>query len=97
WLTAGLHSQIWQVPKKDLVGTLQVLLQEQRLKIAADLSEVPTLVDELMNFRMKPSSPSTDPLLAWRVGPQDDLIFALATAAGWFERGQKRLWVRYGV
>jgi hypothetical protein len=42
---------------------------------------VPTLIDELMNFRMKPTPPSTDPLVAWREGPQDDLIFAFAFAA----------------
>jgi hypothetical protein len=47
-LTAALDSQIWQVPKEDLVGTLQFLFQEQRLKIAADLPEAPTLVDELI-------------------------------------------------
>jgi hypothetical protein len=93
-LSASLDFGNWQVPKKDLVGTLQVLLQEQRLKLAADLSEVPTLVDELMNFRMKPLSPSTDPLLAWRERSQDDLIFALAVAAWWIERGRLTLWVR---
>jgi hypothetical protein len=50
--------------------TLQVLLQGQRLKVAAELPEVPTLVDELMNFRMKAAPQSTDPLAAWREGPQ---------------------------
>jgi hypothetical protein len=93
-LVADMDAGFWQVPKKDLVGTLQVLLQEQRLKIAAVLPEVPTLVDELMNFRMKPPSPSTDPLLAWREGPQDDLLFAIAVAAWWIERGLKKLWIR---
>jgi hypothetical protein len=93
-LTAALDSGIWQVPKKDLVGTLQSLLQEQRLKIAAELPDVPTLVHVLMNFRMKPQSPSTDPLLAWRDGLQDDLIFAAALAAWWIERARQTLWVR---
>jgi hypothetical protein len=63
-LVTILDSGIWQVPKKDLVGTLQVLLQDQRLKVAARLPDVPTLVDELMNFQMKPVPPSTDPLAA---------------------------------
>ncbi len=87
---------LWQVPKKDLVGSLQVLLQDKRLQIAAQLPEVPTLVDELLNFQMKPAPVSTDPLAAWREGPQDDLLFAIAISAWWVERGRQRAWVRYG-
>jgi hypothetical protein len=75
------------VPKKDLVGTLQVLLQEQRLKIAAQLPDVPPLAQELLNFQMKHAPLSADPLTAWREGPQDDLLYAIAIAAWWIERG----------
>jgi hypothetical protein len=76
------------VPKKDLVGTLQVLFQEKRLMIAPALPDVPTLIDELLNSQMNPAPPSTDPLAAWREGPQDDLLFAIAIAPWWVERGQ---------
>ena len=93
-LVASLDAGIWQIPKKDLVGALQILLQEQRLKIAAVLPEVPTLIDELLNFQMKPTPMSTDPLAAWREGPQDDLMLAIGIAAWWIERGRQRLWVR---
>jgi hypothetical protein len=55
------------------------------------LPEVPTVIDELLNFRMKPAPVSADPLAAWREGPQDDLLFAIA--AWWIERGRQRLWV----
>jgi hypothetical protein len=52
------------------------------------------LIDELLNFRMKPAPVSTDPQAAWREGPQDDLLFAIATAAWWIERGRRvfRFW-----
>jgi hypothetical protein len=90
-LEASYDSGSWQMPKKDLVGTLQVLLQEQRLRIAAQLPEVPTLVDELLSFQMKPAPVSTDPLPAWREGPQDDLLFAIGVGTWWIERGRKRL------
>ncbi|CAN5281061.1 hypothetical protein BH10PLA2_BH10PLA2_38490 [soil metagenome] len=75
---ASFDSGCWQIPKKDLVGALQVLLQEQRLKIAATLPEVSPLIDELLNFQLKPAPVSTDSLAAWREGPQDDLLFAIA-------------------
>jgi hypothetical protein len=93
-LDANFESKIWQVPKKDLVGTLQVLLQDKRLKIVASLPDVPTLINELMNFQMKPAPPSADPLAAWREGPQDELVFAIGVAAWWVERALKTLWIR---
>jgi hypothetical protein len=43
----------WRVPKRDLVGSMQVLLQTKRLKIAKALVHAPTLVDELLNFRVR--------------------------------------------
>ena len=88
-LEVGYEAGYWLVPKKDLVGTLQVLLQEQRLKIASQLPDVPTLVEELLNFQMKPAPPSADPLTAWREGPQDDLLYAIAIAAWWLERERR--------
>ena len=70
------------------------MLQDQRLKIAPQLPEVPMLIDELLNFRMKPAPVSADPLAPWSEVPQADLLFAIAIAAWWIERGRKRLWVR---
>lgn len=43
----------WRIPKRDLAGALQVLLQTQRLKVAEALPLAPTLVQELLNFRVK--------------------------------------------
>lgn len=43
----------FRVPKRDLVGTLSVLLQTQRLKLATALPHARTLVDELLRFRVR--------------------------------------------
>ena len=43
---------VYHTPKKELVSTLQVLLQSRRLQIAS-LSERETLVKELLAFRVK--------------------------------------------
>ena len=74
----------WRVPKRDLVGALQVLLQTGRLEVAESLPLAPTLVSELLTFRVR-----IDPLTAhdgygaWREGQHDDLVLALAVAA-WY-------------
>lgn len=73
-----------RVPKRDLVSTTQVLLQNGRLKIAEGLPEAETLKRELLNFRMK-IDPRTahDSYEHWRVGDHDDLVLATAMAC-WF-------------
>jgi hypothetical protein len=43
----------WLVPKKELVNTLQVLLQARRLKVAPGLPEAATLGRELETFQVK--------------------------------------------
>jgi hypothetical protein len=89
-IVAGQNSAyeagIWQVPKLDLVGTLQVLLQTQRLKIAPALAHAQTLVDELTNFKAKPPRADQDPMADWREGAHDDLVLALAIALWQGER-----------
>jgi hypothetical protein len=79
----------WRVPKRDLVGAVQVFLQTDRLKFAAEIPAVPQLVQELLAFRVK-----IDPLTAhdsygaaWREGAHDDLVLAVAIAAWWGQRG----------
>jgi hypothetical protein len=42
----------WLVPKKDLVGILQLLLQEKRMKVAPALEQMKTLAEELQQFQM---------------------------------------------
>jgi hypothetical protein len=76
-----------RVPKRDLVGVVQVLLQTSRLKIAASLPEAATLTKELQNFQVKITEAVNDTYGAWREGTHDDLVLALALAA-W--TGQER-------
>ena len=76
---------IWNVPKRDLAGVVQVALQSGRLKIAANLPDAQVLVAELQNFRVKISLAGHDSYGAgageeWRVGAHDDLVLAVAIA-----------------
>jgi len=81
----------YRVPKRDLVGGLQVLLQSGRLKIARSLEHAETLRAELLNFRVKINiATAHDSYEAWREGDHDDLVLATALAA-W--RAQKREFV----
>jgi hypothetical protein len=77
-ITAGHQAHLnedggWSVPKKELVSTLQVLLQSRRIKVAPRLPESQTLVQELGSFRVKatlsPNGP-THPQMAgnyWQI------------------------------
>lgn len=69
------------VPRKELVGTLQLLLQARRLKVSPALPEAQTLVAELMKFKAKPTTATDDTLESWREGPHDDLVLAVTMAA----------------
>jgi len=76
----------YRVPKRELVGTVQVLLQGRRLRIAQGLALTPTLTAELANFRAQISLVGHDRYGAgqdWRAGNHDDLVLAVAMAV-WF-------------
>ena len=86
---ASHDSRGWKVPKRDLVGCLQVLLQNQRLKIApGPLSDI--LASEMLNFKVK-IDPTTahDSYSAWREADHDDLVLAVALACWYGENVQK--------
>ncbi len=75
-----------RVPKRDLVSTVQVYLQNGRLKIAEQLPEAETLTRELQNFQVKINDNAHDSYGAWREGTHDDLILA-ASLALWAATG----------
>jgi len=76
----------YRVPKRDLVSAVQVLLQNERLKISRSLPLAETLRKELLNFRVK-IDPRTahDSYEHWREGEHDDLVLATAMAC-WFRQ-----------
>ncbi len=80
----------FHVPKRDLVSTVQVLLQGQRVKIASALPDAATLTAELLNFQVKISAETAhDSYGAWREGTHDDLVLAAALAL-WFGERDRR-------
>ena len=107
----GGEDGVLHVPKKELVGTLQVLLQTRRLQVARSLTDAAVLVQELENFRAKVTAAKKETLESWREGRHDDLILAVAMAAWLGEQaltapgegpdesvacGQKGRWSRAG-
>ncbi|WP_020473439.1 phage terminase large subunit family protein [Zavarzinella formosa] len=80
-IMAGREGRGFHVPKKELVGILQLLLQTRRLQIARSLPEVGTLVNELEAFRVKITVSANETLGAWRERDHDDLVLAAALAA----------------
>jgi hypothetical protein len=82
---------LYRVPKRDLVGSVQSLLQSRRLKFAADLPLLPVLKAELQNFRVKIDSQTAhDSYSAWREHEHDDLVLATALACWWAARPTPR-------
>lgn len=79
----------WKVPKRVLVSNLQVLLQNGQLKFADGMLHAKTLIDELLNFKVKVTTHANDTYEAWREGEHDDLVLSLALAV-WYA-------VRFGV
>jgi hypothetical protein len=76
----------FRVPKRDLVSAVQVLLQNERLKIPRSLPLAETLKKELLNFRQK-IDPKTahDSYSHWREGEHDDLVLASAMGC-WYRQ-----------
>jgi hypothetical protein len=83
----------YRVPKRDLVSTVQVLLQSERLKIAKELPEAQTLINELLAFKVSINLRGHDSygndVGEWRENPHDDLVLAVALAAWWGENRPK--------
>jgi hypothetical protein len=69
-----------RVPKRQLVGTLQLALQTRRLKIAATLPGLRVLVSELESFKVRVSNTGSETFEAWSAGVHDDTVLALALA-----------------
>jgi hypothetical protein len=77
----------WNVPKRDLLATLQLALEHGQLKIAPDLKLMVPLLREFTDFRSTTSSSGHVRLGADGSGEHDDLVIAIALAC-W--RAQRR-------
>lgn len=77
----------YRVPKRELVSSVQVLLQSGRLKIARALPHARILTDELLGFRISINARGHDSygndVGEWRQAQHDDLVLAVALAA-WY-------------
>lgn len=82
----------YRVPKKDLVGILQILLGFRRLKIVPKLELADTIVKEFQRFKVKvKATTGTESFEAWRERDHDDLVLAVALACWFGERGKVKL------
>ncbi len=87
----------YHVPKKELVTSLQLVLQARRLKVAAALPESDTLIEEMHNFRVKVTLAANETFGAWREGQHDDLVLAVAVAAWWAEKSPRSTFAPYMI
>lgn len=79
----------YNVPKRDLVGVLQALLQGGRFRFATGLPAMlrKQLRHELQNFKVKGNlATGHDAYEAWRERDHDDIVLALALACWYAER-----------
>lgn len=76
----------WNVPKKDIVATLQSALQQQRLQIARGLKLARELRKELARFKAKISTSGVESYEAWRSRDHDDICLATGLSVWFAER-----------
>lgn len=73
----------YTVPKRDLVSTMSVLLEQRRLLIPPSLPLADLLTRELAAFKRTVTPAGSDSYAAGREGAHDDLVLAVALAA-WY-------------
>lgn len=76
----------FSVPKKDLVSALQVVVQNDRLRVAPALQLAEVFTREMQSFRIKIKTSSNVTYEAWREGDHDDLVLSVALACWMAER-----------
>jgi hypothetical protein len=97
-ITSG-RAEVWQrdgyhVAKVHLVGVMQALLGQGRLKISP-LKDGPTLLKELRVFKVKVNvATGTETFEAWRERDHDDMVLSVALPCWLAERGKDRFEMR---
>jgi hypothetical protein len=67
------------VPKRDLISTTSVILEQRRLRIAENMRDTDALTDELLDYRRTTTDRGNDTYAA-AAGSHDDLVLALSLA-----------------
>ena len=84
----GHHT--YRVPKRDLVGCLQVVMQTRRLRLAGRNPLAKQLADEMLAFKVSINQRGHDTYgNDWRENAHDDLVLAAALAV-WYGETQHR-------
>lgn len=87
--TAG---ETYSVPKKELIDSLRVALENRLLRVAKQMENADTLMAELSNYRVKVSLSTGHPTFEpgeWRDGTNDDLVLACSLAT-WYHQYLRR-------
>ncbi len=83
--TVSDEGRRFRVPKRELVTSTQLAMQNGRLRFAATLPDLPILEQELAAFNYKISDAGHDSYAAWRERDHDDLVLAVALAVWYAE------------
>lgn len=78
-ITAGVKQDGNHVPKRDLIGAVQVAIQTRRLESSLNTKEVETFFSEMQSYAIKLTDTGHDTYNA-REGKHDDLVLAVALA-----------------
>lgn len=96
-ITAGnsesFTNSYYHVAKQMLISNAQIVLQERRVRLPTNSSEITTLVRELENYRVKVTQAANETFNA-REGEHDDLCLAFALCCWWGEKKLKKVWIR---
>jgi len=104
-VTGGLSVNITNrykiaVPKRDLVASLQIVIQNKKIVIPSSLKEYAQLVAEVQNFSMDVTKGSSPTFNALRDNVHDDIIMSLCMATWYAEdmlSGKKSPFIATGI
>ena len=76
----------YSVPKRDLVVSMQMVVESRRLRVASDIQHKEQFVKELQSFTMKTSKTGVDTYEALMERNHDDLVLAVSYALWYAEK-----------
>ena len=84
-----------RVPKRQLVGSMQIVLQTHRLHVAADIPELRTWISEMESFTVRVSNSGSESYEAWSESTHDDMVLAAMLAIWGGEHPLRRAFTRF--